>query len=89
MSAQTRAHSCGVAIHPDRMSEQIPARTRRPILEPNGAIVVGLIVAFIGAIIMTDEAAIGAFVLAIGAVLAQVGIIATAVEWAILRTRES
>lgn len=78
----------GVAIHPDLMSQQNAARTRRTFIEPNGAIVLGLIIAFIGGMVMTDEAAMGALILAIGAVMAQVGIIATAVEWAIRRTRE-
>lgn len=79
----------GVAIHPDLMSQQNAARTRRTFIEPNGAIVLGFITAVIGGMVMTDETAIGVLILAIGATVTQVGIIATAVEWAIRRTRES
>jgi hypothetical protein len=71
------------------MTEQSAARAPRASIGPGWTMVIGMFVAFIGGMILTDDAAWGALILAIGAVLTQVGIIATAVEWAIRRTRES
>ncbi len=71
------------------MSQQNMPRAPRISLGPGEIMVFGLIIVFIGGMIMTDDGAFGAIIIAIGATMTQVGIIATAVEWAIKRTREN
>lgn len=55
---------------------------------PYGVLVFGLVVAFLGGMMATQSVAVGWIFVAIGGVMTQFGIIAAAVELAILRARE-
>lgn len=77
----------GVGGNPLSMSEQNAARAPRISIGPGETMVFGLIIAFVGgAILASDGGAVGAIVITIGATMAQVGIITTAIEWALKRT---
>lgn len=71
-----------------RDMSEIAATSRAPRTSPFGVLAFGLIVAFLGGLAMAESLIAGWVLIAAGGVMVQFGLIAGAVELAILRARE-
>lgn len=64
------------------------APTPAPRTSPYGVLVLGMLVAVLGGLIATQNVGIGLVLAGVGGLMAQFGVIAAAVELAILRSRD-
>lgn len=69
------------------MTEMAEAPTARPKITPGGILCLGVLLALFGALVASSGSPIGLVAVAAGGLMTQFGIIAMAVEVAIVRAR--